>query len=251
MITYKDLEKFGLGEKEAKVYLASLELGPSTAAQIAQKADVNRATTYVAVESLIKQGLLSSHEKDSKTFFSAEDPAMLKRLLDQQREEVKNKLSSLEELLPGLARMYEYAEEKPKVRFFEGKEGLLTMQEEFLKTKDKKIEAIYNVDDYANIFSEEESIKYIETRKRKNIYAKALYNRSKGPYENKSSHTDRRFIPADKFLISSDIVIYGNKVAITSLKGKLIGVIIDNEQITDTIRSVFNLAWEAAEKYQK
>ena len=105
MITFKDLEKFGLGEKEAKVYLASLELGPSTAAQIAQKADVNRATTYVAVESLIKQGLLSSHEKDSKTFFSAEDPAMLKRLLDQQREEVKNKLSSLEELLPGLARM--------------------------------------------------------------------------------------------------------------------------------------------------
>jgi len=34
MITYKDLEKFGLGEKRAKVYLASLELGPATAAAV-------------------------------------------------------------------------------------------------------------------------------------------------------------------------------------------------------------------------
>ena len=136
MITFKDLEQFGLSDKEAKVYLACLELGPSTAAQIAQKADVNRATTYVAIESLTKQGLLSSHEKDSKTFFSAEDPAMLKRLLDQQREEVKNKLSSLEELLPGLEQIYNYSGEKPKVRFFEGVEGVKRVMDDTLTAKE-------------------------------------------------------------------------------------------------------------------
>ena len=250
MITFKDLEKFGLGEKEAKVYLASLELGSATAAQIAQKAGVNRATTYVAIESLTKQGLLSSHEKDSKTFFSAEDPAMLKRLLDQQREEVKNKLSTLEELLPGLEQIYNYSGEKPKVRFFEGKEGLLTMQEEFLKTKDKKIETIFNVDSSMKVFSNSERKKYFEERYKKKIHVRSIYTGS-----NLLTKTDRfskrLFVPKDKFSFLSEIVIYENKVAISSLQGKLIGVVIENKQITDTIRSFFNLAWEAAERYQR
>jgi len=36
-----------------------------------------------------------------------------------------------------------------------------------------------------------------------------------------------------------------------SLKGKFVGVIIENNTIVDTLRSIFNLAWEAAEKYDK
>ena len=251
MITYKDLEKFGLSDKEAKVYLACLELGPSTAAQIAQKADVNRATTYVAIESLTKQGLLSSHEKDSKTFFSAEDPAMLKRLLDQQREEVKNKLSSLEELLPGLARMYEYAEEKPKVRFFEGKAGLETIKDEILKTKDKKMAAIFSVDDLSQVFPTEETQKYYQRRLAKNIQLKGLYTRSKGLFTDIAKSDELRIIPKDKFPITVDITIFSDRIALSSLKGKLIGVILESKEIATTFQSIFDLAWEAAEKYQK
>src|SRR3989344_132432 len=251
MITFKDLEQFGLSDKEAKVYLACLELGPSTAAQIAQKADVNRATTYVAIESLTKQGLLSSHEKDSKTFFSAEDPAMLKRLLDQQREEVKNKLSSLEELLPGLARMYEYAEEKPKVRFFEGKAGLETIKDEILKTKDKKMEAIFSVDDLSQVFPTEETQKYYQRRLAKNIQLKGLYTRSKGPFTDIAKSDELRIIPKDKFPITVDITIFSDRIALSSLKGKLVGVILESKEIANTFQSIFDLAWEAAEKYQK
>ena len=200
MITFKDLEQFGLSDKEAKVYLACLELGPSTAAQIAQKADVNRATTYVAIESLTKQGLLSSHEKDSKTFFSAEDPAMLKRLLDQQREEVKNKLSSLEELLPELIKMHNYAGEKPKVRFFEGKEGLDTIKDEILKVKDKKIEAFFPIDDLIKVFSAEEEQKYFQRRLAKKISIRGLYTRSQGPFTNIIKGDQLKIVQKTNFL---------------------------------------------------
>ncbi len=247
MVTHKDLEKFGLSEKEGRVYLACLELGPSTVAQIAQKAGVNRATTYVAIEALTKLGLLSSHEKDHKTLFAAEDPTALKRLLEQQREEVKNKLSSLEDLLPELVKAHNYAGEKPRVRFFEGKEGLLTMQEDFLKTKDKKIEAVYNVDDYNKTFSAVEQEQYYETRTKKKIFARVLYNRDAGPFQEQiDKFIEMRFVAVRDFHFSSDISIYGNKIAVASLQGKLVGVIIENKQIADTLRSVFNLAWVAA-----
>lgn len=251
MITFKDLEQFGLSEKKAKVYLASLEMGPATAAQIAQKAKINRATTYVEIESLMKIGMMSTFEQNKTTLFSAESPASLKRLVAQKEEQLKAQLSSLDKLLPGLVQMYEYAGEKPKVRFFEGKEGLLTMQEDFLKTKDKKVEAIYNVDDLNVIFSEEEQKHYYQERSKRKILVRALYNRKKGPFEGIIKFTDDHYVPYEIFLFSSDITIYENKVAIASLKEKLVGVIIENKQMADTFRSLFNLAWEAAQKYQK
>ena len=44
------LEEFGLSEKEAKVYMASLEIGEATADQIAKHSGVNRSTTYVQIQ---------------------------------------------------------------------------------------------------------------------------------------------------------------------------------------------------------
>ena len=54
------LKELGLAEKEAKVFLASLELGSSAVQEIAKKAEINRATTYVIIEKLMKKGLMSS-----------------------------------------------------------------------------------------------------------------------------------------------------------------------------------------------
>ncbi|MEK7520236.1 MAG: helix-turn-helix domain-containing protein [Patescibacteria group bacterium] len=251
MITHKDLERFGLSEKEARVYLASLELGPATAAQIAQKAGVNRATTYVEIESLMKMGLVSTHEKNKKTLFTAEDPEALKRILQRRQERFQRAHQALNELLPELSNLYHYAGEKPKVRFFEGKEGLLTMQEDFLKTKDKMIEGLYNVDNYHKVFSRTEREQYYAVRLKKKIHGRTLYNREAGPFDSPDKITEDRFVSTDKFNFSSDITIYDSKVAIASLRGKLMGVIIENEEIANTVRALFRLAWDAAEKYQK
>ena len=61
----QELQKIGLSEKEAKVYLAAMELGQAPVQKIAQKAKVNRATTYVILEGLQKKGVITTvdHEK--------------------------------------------------------------------------------------------------------------------------------------------------------------------------------------------
>src|SRR3989338_6412357 len=85
----KILEDLGLSEKEAKVYLASLELGESAPAEIAKHAGINRDTTYVIAEKLVKDGLMSQLEKDKKTYFMAENPEQLLRLLRKQEQDIK------------------------------------------------------------------------------------------------------------------------------------------------------------------
>ncbi len=55
----KDLIEFGLSEKEAKIYIALLELEIATVNEIAKKAGVNRSSTYVTLDGLISKGFVS------------------------------------------------------------------------------------------------------------------------------------------------------------------------------------------------
>lgn len=247
----KILEDLGLSEKEAKVYLASLELGPSSPAEIAKAAGINRATTYVIAEKLTKEGLMSQLEKDKKTYFAAENPEQLLHLLRKQESEIRQKEQEFQKYLPELKTLFDTAGERPKVRFFEGKEGLKAIQGDFLSSKDKNIEEIYSSDDVRNVFTEEDLQKAREVRKNKKIKARAIYIRKAGKIPQTPYLTDLRIVPYEKFPIHSDILMYDNKVAMVSLKGKLVGVIIENKAIVDTLRSIFNLAWEAAGKYDK
>ena len=96
------LKKFGLNEKEAKIYLASLELGYATVQQIANQAEINRATTYVILESLIKKGLATHLTKGKKRYFTAEPPERLNHFLNDQLIKIKRKREKLQKLLPNL-----------------------------------------------------------------------------------------------------------------------------------------------------
>jgi len=149
MIKYKimlsQLKNLGLAEKEAKVYLSALELGTASVQNIARSAGVNRATTYVMIESLIKKGLISSFEQGKKRYFAATHPSQLLRTVRENQIALKQAEENLEkELLPELLSIHNIAGDQPKVRFFEGKEGLKAMCSNLLRTKSKKPKAKFS-----------------------------------------------------------------------------------------------------------
>lgn len=245
----QELQDFGLSEKEARVYLAALELGKTTADELAKQAKVNRSTTYVQIESLKQKGLMSSYDEGKKTYFVPESPEYLKRLFEKQSGELESKQKELEKLLPNLSKMFETAGERPRVRFFEGKEGLVTMREEVLKSRAKEISVVYSFDALKKVFSQEELDSFIKKRADRDIRTRALYTSREEKLEPRPL-TENRLISEKISPIDADIVIYGDTVAVMALKNKLMGVIIENEDIAQSMRSVFNLAWEAAEKYK-
>jgi len=244
----QELIKLGLSDKEAKVYLASLELGYDTVLNISKKAAINRPTAYFILESLQKKGIVTTFEKDKKTYFAAESPDKLVTLLNKQKEDIDQKQKQFENILPEFKALYNLPSEKPTVRFFEGRQGLLSMREDFLKTTDKKIESMYCLDDLNKVFTPEENKEFAERRTEKKIATYAIYTSINGEIKRPKRLGERRFVPFDKYPITSDLTIYNNKVAIASLKGKISGVIIENKEIANTMRSLFYLAWESAHK---
>lgn len=247
----QELTKIGLSEKEAAVYLALLELGSDTVQNIGKKANVNRATTYVILDSLSKKGVVSTVEKAKKTYFIAESPETLLHLINIQAAELKERDRELKELLPQLKGIYNLAEDKPVVRFFEGKDGLLVMSDELLRTQEKEIVMVYSQDALEGVFSPEEMQKSRIDRRQKMVNIRAIYTWQGGVKPEKTENGERRRVPSDRFPITCDIAIFGNKVRIASLGKKLVGVIIEDKDIADTLRSIFQLGWEAADKYQK
>jgi len=250
------LEKLGLSEKEAKVYLASLELGAETVQNIARKAQVNRATTYVILESLAKKGLATTFDKGKKTFFTAESPEQLDLLLRKVEEDAALKRNELEKSLPELKAIFNIAGNKPRVKFYEGKENIMLMQNEFLKhaKANSNIYSFTPLDEFTNSLPKYPE-KQANDRNKRKITNYVIYTREKGPIEkatNKQELRITRYIPKNKFPFKSSIsTIPNQRIQISNYSNNFMGVIIDNKEIANTFKCIFDLAWEGSEKYDK
>ncbi len=247
------LNKLGLSEKEAKVYLSALELGPRTVQAIAKKADITRTTAYGHIKSLIKRGLMNSNVRDKKTYFSAEPPENLSLLLEGRKKETAELCSDLQKLMPRLRLLFETTEERPRIKLFEGKEGLKSMVNDFMKSRFSSVEEFVPLDE-AYAFSPPRKGDHRQKidRKFRKIPMRIIYTSKSEPVlETKKGLRERRFLPKEKFPFAGSVTIYGNKVALINQKTTVSGVIIENKEITEALRTMFNLAWETTEKYQK
>lgn len=226
--------------------MALLELGESTVLPISKKADFKRTHCYEILDNLASKGLVYYFEKNNRRRYVAEDPKKIKEMMTQR-------LKHLDEFLPELRSIYNQSKVKPKIKFFEGEEGLLAAQYDTLTLpKDSEILAYASA---GGIYYQKVAGKYIPDRIKKNISVRALIPDTKETreitkYDREQLRTSR-LLPPEKFPFTNEIDIYGNKIAIISYQKEFIAIIIESESVANTQRAIFELAWEGAEKYQK
>ena len=237
----KELEKIGLSDKESRVYLAAVEFGAAPVQAIAQKANVNRATTYVMIESLTARGLMGSYQKGKKRFFVAESPENILALIKEEKERVAQKEEGFKRILTDLKALAATSKEQPKVTFFEGAAGIERLREAIHESKSKVIEEFAPIDDAYKYFPPHENDHRKNLRKKFEI--KLIYSSKKGPFlPPKEGGVERRFVSAEKYSFAGDIAIYGSRVNIIYYAPKLLGVLIEHEGISNTFHQLFSLA---------
>lgn len=85
------LQSIGLNKNEANLYLTSLQLGPATAIQLAQKLGITRQMIYTLVPKVIEHGLMKELTIGGKRLFQAVSPEVLNdraRLIADQIKEI-------------------------------------------------------------------------------------------------------------------------------------------------------------------
>lgn len=247
MILHEELASLGLTIEEAKVYLAVVELGSSFVSAIARRAKVNRSTCYHTLDNLIKKGLISSYKKDKVLHFTAEDP---NRFMQMAEERVKR----TENLIPQLISLTSSMAFKPKIRFYEGMEGVKSIFEDVLNTKDE-ILGYTNINDIINLFPDYFR-SYCHKKILKNIKTRYIAPASGEGVDLIDNYYPKKYDPnlleilmvnPKEFNFRNEIAIYGNKVAIIYLNpDELLGIIMESATFAQSMKSFFNLAWLGA-----
>lgn len=98
----KHLIYLGFSEKEARVYLASLESGSASVADIAERAGVKRSTAYVMLKSLAARGLVGPAANGKKSDVCALHPQRVLEMIEEEKKAVEMKHGLFTMILPDL-----------------------------------------------------------------------------------------------------------------------------------------------------
>ena len=238
------LRQLNFSKNESDVYLASLELGLSSAQDIAKKAGIKRTTAYSVLDYLVQKGIVAKTEIKSKTRFLVEPPEKLLSM-------VTNLQSELSKLMPELQAIYNAKPTKPKITFYEGDMAVQNVYDDTLKEKPEEI-----LEWNTNKFFEKPTVdqRYIEKRVELNIKAKRMASigstwHKKHKALDKQELSETLILPKDKFNLDIEVNIYNNKIAFLNYAENM-SVIIESKAIADAMKKVYELSWLGAKSIE-
>ncbi len=242
-----ELQRVGLSDREAKVYLAALELGPSPVQKIAQRASIPRATVYLVLDELRAKGFVNTYNEGKKTFFVAESPDRLSNLLDERENEIKRQRAAIKQLIPNLMSRGQFKKgERSLVSFYEGPKALKALIRDNLRNAAGGEALGFFSHDDAESMLEKMGVTWddlVHWRKRDKINRRIIYTwRQKEPP--KEHHVkNAKYIPFEDFPCAADISIVANRVAFVPYNDPIRAVAIEDEAVASALRAVFEALW--------
>lgn len=248
MTTHNDeligiLRGVGFSKNEAAVYLACLELGPSSIWDIAQKSGIKRPTCYVVLEELSFKGLASSANDGKRTIYNVASPKQLQRALESRQTRLLRAMTNLSALASK-------APQKPIVRLYEGIEGVMEAYNLSLDQPKGSEILIYGTAEVKKNYGDF-IYRYIETRVQKGIRARGIlpdneYNREVLKTD-KEQLRDTRFLPVEKFGVHTEINIFQDTICyIAHSEVTPFATVIENITLAEEEKQRFELLWDIA-----
>ncbi len=252
----KQLMEFGLSEKEAEAYLTLLELEIASVSELAKSANINRSSMYVVLSSLQKKGLVSVSEDKKVQKYIAISPEILLREAEsnaKKTEEIKNRISII---IPELKALHKDTKQKPKIKVFEGKQGIINAFEDTLNNKEKIMRVSSSVKNISEFLPGYFPM-YVKRRIELGIKMYGIHPHDKMARQiikdilRFDKFDEPLFISPKKYKFPADMAIYDNKIAYMSLEKNGLAITIESKEIADVMKSVFDLAYEEAKNLTK
>jgi sugar-specific transcriptional regulator TrmB len=240
----ESLTSIGLNENEARLYLAGLELGPTTILKLSKSASVKRTTAYSIIESLIAKGIFYIQMDGWKKYFVASDPDNLEQIAYRNYKNTAK-------FIPNLISKYTKEKKQSVLNYYAGKDSIEKLYDSILESleKDSDYFVIGNQEMWINSLGEY-SEKFVRQRyllcRDLNIKVKALMIKSKySLYQQerqKSLGMEIKLLPDDSFLTTN--CIFTSKITVFhQLVGDELVFETNNEHINQTQRQMFDLLW--------
>ena len=236
----RTLIDYGLRPKQAKVYLATLQVGSGPILKIAQQAGLARSTTELVLESLLDRGLVSSFKKKRVRYFSADDPHTIISSL-------KEKTAIIERALPKFMAVYGSTKSRPAVRFYEGKAGMQIILQEILD----EAKSLFSFGSAEDLFSTLESFpEFVKKRLELKIPIKVILRDSPKARERQvlgpQQLREVRLVSPD-YDYHGMFYIWNDKIAMFSFGDDLTALIIESAELAQMQKAAFQVMWDSLE----
>lgn len=245
----------GLTPEQAKIYELLLQKKDLSASALGRLVGIERSLTYKILGQLIELRLVNKTEKKGEiAYFNAEHPRHILEIVEKKRQETESAYEHVSAEIGKVSAAYNLTTNKPSIRFLEGLEGLRYLNKDILSVG-RDIKLIRSVLDKV----EEKSYQIIEEQIKRRV---ALGNKIVvvGPLpggknttnidalkaEDKAKLVERRVI--DDLNVPAQVMLYGNKVAITDYKSNFLTTLIESESVYETFDKIFEVMFAAGRK---
>ncbi len=237
------LAVFGLNEKKTSIYLAALEMGPSSALALAERANIKRTTVYDLIDELKRLGLITETIRGKRARYAATDPDRLKDLVRRQS-------LALEVLLPQLKALYNVPGVKPGVRYFEGIAGVQAALEDTLTAQDKTLLGILSMEDLYETIGEAYMEDYVKRRIAMGYKLRVVRSKEKEVAKrwpsSKKENRDRRYAPKG-YVFGMTQYVYDNKVLLLSSRKENFAMVVESADYARNQRQLFEALWQVSQ----
>jgi len=241
----KILEDIGLTSNEAKVYLALVEIGSSSATSIIQKTGLHRAVVYDLLERLIQKGLVSYMISSKKKFFESTNPNRLKEILEEREE-------ALSKILPELIELSKF-KTKLDINVYKGKEGIKNVFEDILKESPSEwLSMGSSGETYELLPAFLDNFHKLRIKSKINSRGLMLYSKTSEKRRQNLSKmplTEIRILPKE-VKTPTVINIYASKISLYSVTKENIPfiILIENKEMANSFKEYFECMWKLSKK---
>ncbi|TCK03658.1 TrmB family transcriptional regulator [Marinobacterium mangrovicola] len=236
--------QLGLDARSVAIYRALLALGPSAIRTIAERAGVNRGTTYECLKAMQQQGVVTYLPKGRRRYFSAREPEVLLQLAEEKQKRLELAMGQLKSrIIPDLHHL------KPdfsaaNVQFFEGDAGIEQVLRDILNRVSAQENPVYSV------FSSKPIRPHLyrpfptftAQRIARNIRVRVI---AIGDGGESAELSERKWIRTEGPVDAAYIAIYPPRCAIISLASDNYptAVVIDSREVAAAQQIVFDTLW--------
>ncbi len=233
-----------LPDSARRAYCDLLSHGESSARTLSQRLSVPRSSIYDHLRPLLDLRLVVEREKEGKAIFGIHDIDDVGRLVSARVESLSILSRTFEREKKTFTTQTETVE--PKIKFVEGKEGLVSLLHEMLWDADSLIETVWPYDEMLKVLGKEVLETFNTKRIRQKIEIATIWTDTKPSkkhiWRGGDFKVERRIAPA-KFHAPMGYSIYGNKVSFISSHKELYGFVVHSADFAALMRSQFKALW--------
>ncbi len=235
------LEGAQISPSQAKAYVAGLELGSATLADITKRTGLSKTTAFEALEDLCAEKFARQTRRAGRVIYRMVDPAHVVVLLRNKASEQTAVIDDIVRALPLFTALQNG--EHPSTAVFEGADAVHGYFAHIERVRPKHIDEVVNVKDLYTWIDEK---MLLSARKRYRWQPKTGRVLSSEKRKNPNPRfISRRLNPAWG-MFRGNLSIYDSYVLIVTHAKRLTTIIIDSKPLADSLRLLFDVAWRAS-----